>query len=864
MTFYTPQFLALLLVLPVLIVFWRWRGMRVGVAALVLRLCAVTLLIFALAEPTLGREAPPPGPMVLLVDQSDSLTEAGQIALRDKALRLAQQAENAGDSTTRTTLLYFGANTVAETTSDTQDVAPTVDPSASDLASALRTAHELLARGGGQIVLLSDGLQTRGNALAAAQALAADGLSVDVWPFSYEPRPDLHITGLEVPRSLHINEQRKVRVFVDYTPGPEADPAPVPATLRLWEGRQQLDEREILLAPGQNAFSFDISATNPGVLRLRAEVIGTPDTFAQNNNGAATTLVAPPPRILLVEGRPNSAQNLNMALRQANVEVQAISPQAIPTRLSELERFDGMVLIDVPVNTLSLDQMSTVREFVRSEGRGLVVTGGRNSFGLGAYKGTPLEEVLPVAMDPPPRPQRSDIALLLIIDRSASMTAASGISKFDMAKEAAILSTEALQDEDHIGIMAFDTGHDWVVSFQQIRQGLTLKEIQDAIALIPSGGGTDIFNALNMGLGALARQPTTTRHAVLLTDGRSFTNNRDDYQRLIEAARNEQITLSTIAIGQDSDIQLLDELAKWGNGRYYFATTPEDIPRLTLLESEIARSDPTVEGSFQADLAMVHPLLEGFAPSELPNLDGYVATTPKDAAEVVLESAMEDPVLSAWQYGLGRAVAWTPSVDDPWASSWLSWQDFGRFWAQVVRYTLPEPDSSGPLQVRFVPQADGVQMTVDAFRAGGVPLDLADVNARITLPDGTQLDIRLPQVAPGRYVRDLRLTNSGPYGAEVTLALDDIRYETTVGYVQPVPAEYVPTTSSGKLQGQALLEQIASTTGGSVIDTISSDTRSTPQQSIPPARPLWPWFATAALLVWVLEVAIRRGVFVRQ
>ncbi|NTU80990.1 MAG: VWA domain-containing protein [Chloroflexales bacterium] len=557
--------------------------------------------------------------------------------------------------------------------------------------------------------------------------------------------------------------------------------------------------------------------------------------------------------------RPDEGALLADALGRQGVETSRIAPAELPARMSELAPYDGMVLLDVPATSLSLDQMAGVREFVRSEGRGLVAVGGRNSYTLGAYKGTPLEEALPVTMDPPPRPERGEIALLLIVDRSASMTAALGVSKFDMAKEAAILATESLRPEDRIGILSFDTGTLWVVDFQQVGDATGLAAIQQAVSDLSSGGGTDIEAALAEGLPALARQPSGVRHAVLLTDGRSFTNDYARYQRLVETARAAEITLSTIAIGEDSDTALLDQLARWGGGRYYFADHPEDIPRLTLLESEIARTDPVVEGNLRASLSQPHPIVRDFAPAELPGLRGYVAVTKRDEADVVLQSPEEDPLLAVWQYGLGRAVAWTPTAGDPWAPEWTRWAGFERFWAQMVRYTLPEPDS-GPLQVRVEPRRGGGRLVVDALLPGGDPLDLASVNARVTLPDGTQRSFDVRQSAPGRYTQDLTLPSSGAYMVSVVLLRDGALQQRDVGYVQPVAPEY--GQPGDPAAGRALLAEIAATTGGEVLAEAAPADGRTP---VPAAEGegLWPWLLGLALGLWVLEIAVRRGVFVR-
>jgi uncharacterized membrane protein len=858
MIFRNPQLLWLLLLLiPLFALLWRWRGVRVPAAALALRLLAVATLVFALADPVFGAAPAPAGPLVVLADQSASLTEAGRAALRAQAASLAEAADGSAR------VLYFGADVVSGPRSEpAPEGAPLAlpDPGGTDIAAAIREARALLP-GGGRVALLSDGAATDGDALAEARLAAQAGITVDVVPVAAAGLPEVALTTLAAPRSLRAGEEFPITIDVSYAPGAGGSGGALAGRLRLWDGDALLGDQEVLLQPGNNEFTFRHSVGEPGVVRLQAEITTEGgDTHPENNRGAATAVVNPPPRVLIVAAEDESAALLSDALDRQGVRSSRIAPEELPARLSDLAPYDGMVLVDVPAASLTLDQMAGVREFVRSEGRGLVAIGGRNSYTLGAYKDTPLEEVLPVTMEPPPRPQRTDIALLLIVDRSASMTAAIGVSKFDMAKEAAILATESLQPTDRIGILSFDTGTLWVVPFQDVGEGASLAGIQQQISDLPSGGGTDIELALAEGLPPLAEQPASVRHAVLLTDGRSFSNDFGAYQQLVERARAAEITLSTIAIGEDSDTVLLDQLATWGGGRYYFADQPEDIPRLTLLESEIARADPVVEGVLQPDLARPHPILRDFSPAELPALGGYVATTPRDAAEVVLRSPEGDPLLAVWQYGLGRSVAWTPTAGAPWAAEWTRWPGFERFWAQAVRYTLPEPDS-GPLQVRVEPRPGGARLVVDAVQAGGAPLDLAAVNARVTLPGGEVRSFDVRQSAPGRYTQELSLGASGAYMLSVVVLRDGVMQQRDVGYVQPVAAEY--RQPADPAAGRALLEQVAALTGGQTLAELGPAAQPAPVPALPAGDGLWPWLVGLALGLWVLEIAVRRGVFVR-
>lgn len=894
MTFEHPSYLYLLILLPLLVAIWLWRGRRTIPPALLLRLLSVALIITALANPVFGVPRQTAASIVLLVDQSDSLTDSGKLTLRQQAATLAQQLAAAGQAP-NTTTLWFGGHPIApgaQIASTPEQPTPAeltdaLNPTASDIGAALRTARQLLtdatgdALPGARIIILSDGQQTNGDALSQARQTAAHEIPIDVLPIAAVPAQDLRIIDVDAPQRLNVGEDYTIQIAIIN----EAVPAAVPARLRLWANEQPIGDQQITLDPGINTFDITNRATTPGILRLRAEIepsegehsegepneseqsAGTPDTYPNNNLGAAAIQVLPAPRILIIEGQPGQAAEIAPALWSASIESDTRTPAELPVRLSELANYAGIILLNVPAEQLTLDQMATVREFVRSEGRGLIVAGGSNSYGLGAYADTPLEQVLPVNMQPPPRPERADVALLLIVDRSASMDAAVGISKFSMAKEAAILATETLQPQDTIGVLAFDTGQQWAVPFQQVGDGATLQAIQDRIATLSTGGGTDIYAALSMGLADLAAQTASVRHVVLLTDGRSFTDNRDAYRILAESAVAQDITISTIAIGIDSDTELLDNIAQWGNGRYYFANTAEDIPRLTLQESEIARADPGVEDTFQPTLNTPHPLLRDFAPAALPPLNGYVATTAKDTGEIVLTSPDGDPVLAAWQYGLGRAVAWTPTVADPWAREWVNWPDYGRYWAQVVRYTLPEAEAT-PVRVRLEPQAGGVRLNAQVVQDDGTPLDLATTQARVVLPDGQERIVTLLQDGPGSYSQDIVLPESGAYGIEVALERDGAQFRTAVGYVQPVAAEYLPPQSNA-IPGNVLLQEIASITGGQLLDPQQLAQAAAPQQQRaatsdnPLARP-WVWLVAAALGVWVLEIAVRRGLFSRE
>jgi Ca-activated chloride channel homolog len=856
-----PELLILLLILPGFAAAWLWQRARIPLAAVVVRLMIAGLLVLALADPITGARAGRPDPLLaLVVDQSDSLGEAGKAELRLRAARAARESQ------ARVEVVYFGANqsTIAgDVAADAPDLgaaqagdpAPLPPPDAAlfaertDIASALDAARALVGPGGGRILLLTDALPTDGDALAAAAAAGEAGVPIDTDLYVTPDQLDVWVQGVEAPLSLREGEEFEADVLV----GSSVEAL---VTLRFAIGGEPPVERSVAVTPGENRYRYTGKAGTPGILTMRADVSADGDEAIRNNAGAVTALVAPAPRVLIIEGQPASGRALQGALQPLSINTDLIDAADVPTQLSDMQRYESVVLLDVSASDLTLEQMATLREFVRSEGRGLVAAGGKTSFTLGGYKDTPLEEALPVSMQPPQRSERPNIDLLLIIDQSASMGPDSGDSKFNMAKESAILTSETLRENDRIAVLAFDIGQEWIIDFQPLGAALSLAQLQEQITQIPLGGGTDILGALQAGLPVLEGQPGPVRHAVLLTDGRSFTANRDPYRALIERMRARGVSLSAIAIGGDADTELLRELAQQGGGRYHFASTPSDIPRLTLLESEILRSEPQVEGEFRANLVTPHPTLRGFAANQLPALQGYVATSIKPEAELVLNSPENDPVLAAWQYGLGRAVAWTPGAEAPWAANWSNWPEYGRFWANLIRYTLPEPDS-GPLQIRVTRRADVTTIQADVVGPGGEPLDLADVTVSMKLPDGSERGVDLRQIAPGRYTQDVTLPTEGAYGLAVRAVKGELVRTGQIGYVLGYPREYIPAAGlrDGALRGEPLMDAIraASRPGGDSGQPLGGIPDASDGQSI------WPWLLAAAALLWPVEVAIRRG-----
>ena len=476
--------------------------------------------------------------------------------------------------------------------------------------------------------------------------------------------------------------------------------------------------------------------------------------------------------------------------------------------------------------------------------------GGNNAYGSGAYFGTPLEEALPVKMGYAPGNQRDQVALGIIIDRSGSMDFGEGSKdpKIALARTAANLAIDSLKTGDEASVVVFNDGADAIVPLQPLTDNRSV--IKQAVNGIRADGGTDIFAGMQKMLDMMRGSTANVKHIVLMTDGES--QGRSDYEVLINQMRNLGITFTTIAIGNDADTKLLQHLADIGGGKYYFAASADQVPSITLNEAQSAGKQPTRTGNFHATLVKPSPIIGDIRPEEIPNLDGYQVTEAKPNADVILESGQKDPILAQWQYGLGRVVAWTPDTGTVFAKQWLAWAKYGQFWHQALLWALPDPNTSS-LTVDTHAEGDQVVIGVDATDVDGRYVNSIPVTGTLVTPDGKSFTLRLPQTGPGRYEIHVQAATPGAYRLTLAQQRQGGTVQRDGGFAVPYSAEYSPAPG-----GAALLSDVATLTGGTLLGTPGDVTDSSGRAStITRFHEWWGWFAVAALLFFLVDLALR-------
>jgi uncharacterized membrane protein len=477
------------------------------------------------------------------------------------------------------------------------------------------------------------------------------------------------------------------------------------------------------------------------------------------------------------------------------------------------------------------------------------MVGGEESFGLGGYYRTPIEEALPVTMEVKQKIEIPSLAVVLSIDRSGSMAMSTDekVTKLDLAKEAAHLVIDLLDERNEVGVMSWDTEFIWDFPVKPARDRAAAHH---AVATIKAGGGTDGYPALKEAYAVLFDRPALLKHVIFLSDGQMT---RGDFAGLLRRMSKDKITISTVAIGKDADVQLMVDIAKWGRGRFYYTEDSQTIPRIFTLETQLASKASLVEQPFKPTLtAPGHEAMQDIDWKAVPPLGGYVATTVKATAELVMMSHQEDPVLATWRFGLGRAAAFTSDAKAKWGLLWLRWRDFNKFWSQLTRWTLRSGSRSDTLAT--VERRDGVgEVVIDAVDGKGEFINFLDSQVGVVAPNRERTAIDLEQIGPGRYRGRFPAPQEGVY----LVGMAQRRSDRVVG--SQLAGLVVPYAQELRDLGvdDTFLREITELTGGGAVDDAKDVFLKSRRQSRI-AVEIWPWLVGAVAAMIVPEIALRR------
>lgn len=832
-----PWILALF---PVFVVFVILAGKRIKHmpalkkrTAQILRIILILALTLAAASPSVQSKAGKTA-TIFAADISDSNKKSA-----DEIERFIGEAVKHAGNKDLTGVISFAAESSVLKMPSKENGIVSIDAriksDSTDIEKAIVLARSIMPeKAAKRIVLLTDGRETTGDAVEAASLAKRLGFTVDVVPFEQDYGAEVQIDEFTAPKQVNAGERFDISVRISSTTDTKA-------AVRLFANRALTAEKEVDLYKGTNLFTFGDKVEQGGIVTYTVEVVTYDDTVLQNNRLSAFTEILDQPSVLIIE-KGNSGENIARYIEQyANIT--RVQPGEAPNDLQGLIAYDAYVMADISAEWLSADFLNALEQAVKHQGKGLLTIGGENSYAPGGYNDTPLETILPVNMDITPKEENPDLGLILVIDKSGSMSGGEyGISKLELAKEAAIRAAEVLEETDQLGVIAFDDAIQWVVRTSPLEDR---DETIDMIATIRPGGGTQILPPLEEAWQDLRKKDTKLKHIILLTDGQA---EQYGYEKIIEGLRNDGITLSTVAVGRGADTLLLKALAYGGMGRYYQTDEFSDIPSIFAKEAFLAGQKYIQNRSFYPELVTSAGLLKGI--EAIPMLDGYVCTKVKATAQTVFRSDIQDPILAVWQYGLGRTAAWTSDIRGAWTSKWNMWQDAPVFWGNLIGWLIQKNINAG------------YSVKTDLRDGRGYILIESDLEktvyeesleGTVVSPDGAEEAIRFNAIRPGVYEAVLKKSDPGAYIVHAQIPSEEGFENVSAGIVMPYSNEYRFINENAG----SFIEKLAKAGGGRVI-TSPKEVFEGPVQDLGAKKDITNLLIIAALCLLMADIAFRK------
>lgn len=760
-----------------------------------------------------------------------------------------------------------------------------IDPTATNLGAGLLATLSGLAPGlAKRVVLVSDGNQTEGDVWPAMLQLQAEGARVFAVPASVAVENDAWVERIVVPPGMRerASFELEARVFSRRS---------AVARVEAIEGGRTLGARSLSLTPGENRVFLTARMPRKGVQALTVRVRASGDELPRNDALTEDVIIESRPHVLYVEGGERPARYLADALTEQGLQVSLASAQRLSEDARLLTDKDVVILSDVRANSLGHDAVERLRVFVRDRGGGLIFVAGQNTYGQEGFAKSELERLLPMTFES--KRKHEDLDLVLLVDRSSSMRG----QKIEISKSAARASLDLLDPEHRLAVVAFDAKPHDVVPLVPVG---SKREAENLIARMTSNGQTDIYNALTRAQELLAESKAKTKHIILLSDGLTspppgapaepyYTTEIEQRLRAVQEAEARvvrggaaepprtpqapisggfegimeqlsaaKVTLSTVAIGEKPDVELMGRLAKWGNGKSYVTRVDAEVPTLFAAETRRLLNDSIVEENFRPRVKAWSPTIAGVDFARAPELKGYVATKRKVFSDVLLEAKNDQPLLAETHYGLGKTVGFLSDVKDRWAVEWLRWPGYAKFWAQVVRDSARR-DSGEGLHWEVVREGREARIELTALGVGGKFHSELWPRVRVTDPGGRNTDVALRQIGPGRYSARTPLTATGS---------EPWRFELLPGHGVGMPEAvragirrlfYAYPDEDRLLPANLpLLRTLSEQTGGQFAPRAEEIFESRGDGGIVNIG-LWPYLTSAALLLFLLDVLARRA-----
>ena len=864
--FTNPGYLKFLYALPVFwivsIFVYRHLPLSKIIVSAFLRSMVFLLVVIVLAGLSGKNESKREISAVFLVDMSDSITWEGKEWMWNYVKGLSGSL----DDKIKKGVVVFGGESKVITPELTEDLElekllgsiteSNISTDRTDIASGIMAAVGIIPEDSSKIViLLTDGNQNLGEVERAALMAAGNDVKVFVAsPPDVQKAGEILIKKVVVPKEINEGEMINIKVVIE-----NSNDRAVKGDLRLNNKDAVLKEWDTEFKSGISVFEVPYKSEEKGFIKFNANLDVEDDGLdldKENNSKFAFVNVTDKTRLLYINGAKSQKMYLPDALEDKTIDVEIKNPDQIPKTLQEYIKYDSIIFSNVSRDSISDEQMTLIEKYVKDYGGGFVMTCGTNITAEGGYSGTKIEEILPVKIiggDPPKKEKKSRLSLILIIDKSGSMLG----KKMLFAKKASIELLKQLKPSDNFGIVAFDTSPYTIVELKS--NEAAKKEIIRKLSMLNADGGTDIFPAMDMAYRQIRQKNSKVNHVILLSDGNTKSIYYH-YNKMITKFQQAHITVSTIALGTWLvNTKLLEDIAKKTKGQFYQISDIIRLPRLIVKDSEffVSQSD-FHEEHFYPQINQESQILKGIYDKQFPPLKGHTIIEAKENVEVPLVTNImgkTDPILADWRYGLGKVVIYASDANARWSSKWINWAMFNKFWSQVVRWSMRDISKANyDIKVKSDDDTVSLQIESSSLLEDGTKLAVSIIS-----PDyaGNGQDLLMKQVAPKRFISELKDVDPGIYNLKISRTRDGkvIDFKTK-GLLVPEKIVTKPLEYAVQGNNTTQLKNIAEITGGKY--NPKKEDITVEEEEIIIFKSLAGILIPLALFLFIIDIAVRK------
>ena len=746
----------------------------------------------------------------------------------------------------------------------------TFDVGATNLEAALNYADSLYSEESvHRMLIISDGVETDGSAIDALDKLLHNNVYIDCVYLTEDEEDEIAVTDVSYTEKAFYGRKQEAKVAVRSRKEAQI-------TAQLKKNGEVVENKKTQVNHGLTVITFDLAADQVGTFEYKITLLGedgnpipeAKDAFKENNQKSFTQEIHDDFKVLLIDSDSadrRAIDALHLYTENTQITEYLYTATNLPYTLDKLIQYDEIILSDV-----NLSIMAHYEEFIENV-RLAVSVYGKTLMNYGATNiGDSNNEAMSLFADMLPVQYHSDDkqAVILNIDVSGSMEG----DRLAKAKQGAIACVDILDEDDYIGIVSFSDEGIVVQPLTSVKNRATIVANINSMQTI---GGTNMGPGFTRCTELLRNADFEYKQVITLSDGDPFDSEADLRNQVVQMAQ-QNIISSFINISNKSGEPLLKNLAKAGNGRYYYVESAASLVKVMLSSVTDDVTNTAIEGKAPVQIREAEdPSLAGI--TALPDLMGYNYCRIKQDATTVLTTqyTAKDtdgqaagvaavPIYAYWSFGKGKVSSFTSAIGTSWTSGIRSMPNGKLFFQQAANEMLP--DSASNDQITFEYEINGVSALAKVNANDGDTE--ADVSLVLTAPNGTETSYK-PYYDGTAYSILLDTPVVGDYKVHivynhhVTWNNGEVHMELLGEIDYPLHFDYSKEYNLFDVNDGEILYRLSKSNGNTSVNEVNYETLSS-EIEFRSYRSSMMWLLFASLAIFLADVFVRKTDFKKK